>query len=142
LQWKINNYYVFWMCVCSLRYPQGEAHAPYCHLWPVRIYHSLIQYLINGAIFEKKNKLLNTKCVLTFSTAFVWNISISKKKWARYKKRMLVTLSAQYSCEILMKLEFSINIFEKYSNTKFHENLSTGNRVVPCEQTNGQTWRC
>ena len=40
-------------------------------------------YLIKGAIFEKK--LLNIKCVLIFSTKFVWNISHSKKNWARYR---------------------------------------------------------
>jgi len=34
-----------------------------------------------------------------------------------------------------MKLEFSRQIFEKYSNNKFHENPSIGRRVVPCGQT-------
>jgi len=29
-----------------------------------------------------------------------------------------------------MKLEFSLQIFEKYSNIKFHENPSSGSRVV------------
>jgi hypothetical protein len=33
-----------------------------------------------------------------------------------------------------MKLEFSKHIFEKYSNIKFHENPSSGSRVVPSEQ--------
>ena len=40
-----------------------------------------------------------------------------------------------------MKLEFSIHIFEKFSNIKFHENPSSGSRVVPCGQTDGQTAR-
>jgi hypothetical protein len=40
-----------------------------------------------------------------------------------------------------MKLEFSRQIFEKYSNIKFHENLSTGSRVVPRGQTDRQTER-
>jgi hypothetical protein len=30
-----------------------------------------------------------------------------------------------------MKLEISSQIFEEYSNTKFHENPSGGSRVVP-----------
>jgi hypothetical protein len=34
-----------------------------------------------------------------------------------------------------MKIEFSRQIFEKYSNTKFHENLSSGSRVVSCGRT-------
>jgi len=33
-----------------------------------------------------------------------------------------------------MKLEFSRQIFEKYSNVKFHENPSSGSRAVPCGQ--------
>jgi len=35
----------------------------------------------------------------------------------------------------LMKLEFFGQIFEKFSNIKFHENPSSGSRVVPCGQT-------
>jgi len=40
-----------------------------------------------------------------------------------------------------MKLEFSLHIFEKYSNIKFHENLYNGSRDVPWGQTDGQTDR-
>jgi hypothetical protein len=55
--------------------------------------------------------------------------------------------STSYSCPILMKLEFSRQIFEKSSNIKFHENPSSESRVVPFrqtdrradEQTGGQT---
>jgi hypothetical protein len=65
LQWENNNYYIFWVCVCSLRYPPWNAHAPYCHLWPVRLYNIFPRYLINGKVFDKK--LLNTKCVFWFS---------------------------------------------------------------------------
>ena len=38
-----------------------------------------------------------------------------------------------------MKFEFSRQIFEKYSNIKFHENPSSGSRVVPCGPTDGRT---
>ena len=34
-----------------------------------------------------------------------------------------------------MNLEFSRQSFEKYTNIKFHENPSSGRRVVPREQT-------
>ena len=36
----------------------------------------------------------------------------------------------------LMKLEFARQIFEKYSNIKFHENPPNGSRV-PCGQMGG-----
>ena len=38
-----------------------------------------------------------------------------------------------------MKPEFSRQIFEKYSNTKLHEDLSSGSRVVPCVRIDRQT---
>jgi len=34
-----------------------------------------------------------------------------------------------------MKLEFSGQIFEKYSNAKFHKNPSSGSRILPCGRT-------
>jgi len=34
-----------------------------------------------------------------------------------------------------MKLDYSLHIFEKYLNVKFHENVPSGRRVVPCGQT-------
>jgi hypothetical protein len=34
-----------------------------------------------------------------------------------------------------MKLEFSLQILEKYSDLKFQENLSNGSQAVPCGQT-------
>jgi hypothetical protein len=37
-----------------------------------------------------------------------------------------------YSCQVLMKLEFSQQIFEKKLNIKFHQNPSSGSRVVSC----------
>jgi len=40
--------------------------------------------------------------------------------------------STLYSCQSLLKLEFARQIFEKYSNIKFHENPPSGTRVVPC----------
>jgi hypothetical protein len=39
-----------------------------------------------------------------------------------------------------MQLELSREIFEKYSDIKFHENPSIGSRV-PCGRTDGQTDR-
>ena len=37
-----------------------------------------------------------------------------------------------YSCQILMKLEFSTQALKKNLNIKFHKNLSSGSQVVPC----------
>jgi len=56
------------VCACSLRYPACNAHAPYCHLWPIRLYDIFPHYLINGSIFGGVGgKILNSKCVFRFS---------------------------------------------------------------------------
>ena len=47
---------------------------------------------------------------------------------------MYIGLHVKYSCQVLMKLEFSQQTFDEYSNIKFHENLSTGSCVVLCRQ--------
>lgn len=49
--------------------------------------------------------------------------------------------STRYACSILMNFEFSKQIFEKYSNTKSHENPSGVSRDVACEQKGGLTER-
>jgi len=40
------KHYVFWVYVCSLRCPAFNAHAPYCHVWPARLYSTFPHYLI------------------------------------------------------------------------------------------------
>jgi hypothetical protein len=42
---------------------------------------------------------------------------------------------------MLITLEFSRQIFEKYANIKFRKNPSSDNRVVACGRTEGQDWR-
>jgi hypothetical protein len=43
--------------------------------------------------------------------------------------------------QILIKLKFSRQIFEVSINLKFHEHPSGGSRCVPCERTDGRTYR-
>jgi hypothetical protein len=57
--------YIFWVCVCRLRYPVCTAHAPFCHLWPARLYSIFPYGLLNVTIFGRK--LRNMKYVLWFS---------------------------------------------------------------------------
>jgi len=50
--------------------------------------------------------------------------------------------STHHSCQILMKLEFSQQIFGKNLKVKFHENLSSGSRFVSFgRMDDGQTDR-
>ena len=126
---------------------QTETHtirrAPYCHLWSIRLYHNFFShYLMNGAIFGKR--LLNTKCVFWFSLQLLSETFLI----IRRIKRDIVINVHWSSCKVPvilvkigMKREISLHIFEKYKNIKFHENPSSGSRVVPCGGNDGKTWR-
>jgi len=48
-------------------------------------------------------------------------------------------LSTNNPCQILIKIEFSQQIFEKSSNIPFHEEPSSASQVVPCGRTDEQT---
>jgi hypothetical protein len=70
----------------------------------------------------RKGVIEHKMCVLVFSTTFIWNISHFKKNGARYDQNCILVFmySTHYSCQILMKVEFSGHICKKYSNIQFH----------------------
>jgi glucan phosphoethanolaminetransferase (alkaline phosphatase superfamily) len=80
-----------------------------------------------------EKKFLNIKmCFSIFSTTCIWNISHSKKNWARYchKCENIFNWISRYSWQILMKVEFSRQIFEKKKkkrslNVTFNQNPSS-----------------
>jgi hypothetical protein len=107
-----------------------------CHVWPVWLYHIFPHYLINGTIFRgwiTENKM----CVWIFITTSAWNIYDSMKNSLRYYHKCMYIFmqSTCHSCQILIKLVFSKHIFEKSSNIKFHENMSSVSLFVPYWQT-------
>ena len=103
LQWKSNQRYIFWECVYSLRYPVCNAHAPYCHLWPDRLWQHLSTLSHKRHDF-RKIVVEHKVCVLIFSTVFLRNISHSKKNWARYY--LVFMWSTCYFRQNWMKLDF------------------------------------
>jgi hypothetical protein len=55
----------------------------------------------------------------------------------KYDKKCIMVFmsSTNYSCQVSIKLEFSRQIFEKYSNVICRENPTSESRVVPCGRT-------
>jgi hypothetical protein len=136
LPYKCNKYYIFWVYVCSFSYQACNAHAPYCHLWPVWFHRVFPHYPINDMIFVGKKKVIEHKmCVLIFSTSLVRNISHFKNKWATYEYYQKLThvfmYNNRHSCQFLMQLAFSAHIFYKYQITELHEHPPSESRVVP-----------
>ena len=125
-------------------YPVCNAYTPESSV----ILQYFSHYLINGTIFEKK-VTEQIMCVWILSTNFFLNTSHSKNNWARYDQKcvFVFTWSTRYSCQVLTKREFSRQIFEKYSNIRFHKNPSNGSPVVLCgqadrhDEVNGRFWQ-
>jgi hypothetical protein len=92
-----------------------------------------------GSIFEQKF-IENEMCVFSFST--VWpEIFLLLRRIKRDTIKMYIGLHLKYSLFLsyFIKLELSRQIFEKYSKMKFHENPSSGHRVLSCGRTGMQT---
>jgi hypothetical protein len=125
-----NIYNIFWTCVCILSYLAFNVHELYySHLWPVWLYHVFSYYLINTTIFGKK--LLNINCVFWFSLQRLFETILIVRRIQRDSTINLRTSSYEiFFSQILIKHEFYREIFEKYSNMKFHENPSSGNSVI------------
>jgi len=91
-------------------------------------------------IFRKRHdfrkELLNLKCVFRFSLQRLSENFLILRRTERDTIKIVYWSSCKVPfLPILMKREFSRQIFEKYSNIKFREYPSRGSRVVPCGQT-------
>jgi len=114
LQGRNNKHYVLWVCVCvcSLRYPTCNVHAPYYHLWPAPLCNIFSHYLINGTVFEKKfpgNKM----CVLIVSTTFCDPHFILRINYRRIIKN--VPGSPYKVPFILVRFQRILNFLDRFS---------------------------
>jgi len=97
------------------------------------------KYLKNATIFEKH--LLNTKYVFWFPLQLLSEIflilrrterdTIKNVYWSSWKVPVFIV-------RFVWNLKFRNSLLKKYSNIKFHENPSSGSRVVPGGQTDGR----
>ena len=94
----------------------------------------------NGTIFEKKKVIGHAMCYFSLQILSETFLVLRRIVEDMIQKIILIFMqSTRYSCQILMKLEFSRRIFEKY--TKFHENPSSSSPVVPSGRADGRTDR-
>ena len=63
--------YLRGVCVCSISYPVCNAHAPYCRMWPVRLYNIFSRYIMKkGTIFGGGGLFENKTCVSILPATF------------------------------------------------------------------------
>ena len=118
---------------------QSAGAALYCHLWPFWPHNIFPNYLTKGMILGEiiiEHKM----CDLIFSTAFVLELQMSLILRRIWLDIIIIYVGLRVQCplfcKILMELESSRQIFEKYSDMNFHKNPCSGNRVVPYGRTN------
>ena len=157
--WRIIRKYCVWFRFVELgqsgRLPLetfvalGNQHAMRTHhifiCGPLRLFYIYPHYLINCTIFEGK-KLLTMKYVSIFTTTVVWTFFILRRTEQDMIKNVYgdFMYSSSCSCPILMKVEFSGHIFEKYSN--FVKMRPVGAELFHADRrahglTDRQTWR-
>ena len=86
----------------------------------------------------RKKDINHKMCFSNFFTVLSKTFFILRRTERSVIKKYIVnTYSTRYFYQILITLEFSGQIFEKYLHIKFHENPSIGSRVVPCGRTDG-----
>ena len=131
------------MWVCSLSYWACSVHALYyifiCDLSGCTIFFHIISWM---AQFPEK-KLLNIKCLFWFHLQRLCEMFLILRRieWDIVMNVRYIHLHVKYPLfwKILMKFEFSWQIFKKYMNVKFHKNPSIWS-WVPCGRIDRQTW--
>ena len=142
LQWKSNEYYIFYVSVCSFRYPACNALAPYRQSMACPALQNFFPTLSHKMKdFRKINIVTKLKMsVLIFST----NMSsvLLRKKEARYDEICVLGFmwSIGYSCQFLINLDFFSTDFRKIGY-QISWNPTSGCRVVAVWRTDGQTNR-
>ena len=91
-------------------------------------------YLINDKIFED---VIEHKICVWFSQLLCLKHFSFQEERSEILSKLHINLHVTncHYCPILMKLEYSGQIFEKYLDIKFHENSFSGSQVVTCGRT-------
>jgi hypothetical protein len=131
LQWKSNKYYLFLVCVCSLRYP-ACAMLSYVAC-PTVQYFSTLSHKHD---FRERKKVIERKmCVLIFFINLSETFLILRTVDQDNHK---CVLSSRKVPVFLVRFEISRQIFEKYTNNNFLSNPYSCSRVVSCGRTDRQ----
>jgi len=94
-----------------------------------------IQWEVTINVYRSSRKSIRYSFQILTSILLTWRIWWAPNNVSRWQ------MGLNSAFKWLMKFEFlNRSPPKKNSNIKFHENRSSGSRVVPCGRTDGQTW--
>lgn len=131
------------MCLHTcLRHSATKSHFLHTAL---HIFCGLYSCTMFVTLFHKWHKIPEsfmepTMWVLIFSTILSETLLILRRV-----QKNIMNAHISSSCKLpdildILKIEYSWRIFENPSNIKFRENPTSRIRVVPCQDTDRQTW--
>jgi hypothetical protein len=107
----------YMLCILSVCLWSGGSSMQCARAILSAVFCPAVQYLstLSYKQHDFRTKVLEHKICVLFLSTFVWKISHSKN-WARYDQQctQVFMQRTRYTCQILMKLEFCGQIFEKY----------------------------
>ena len=89
-------------------------HAPYCRLWPVRLYNIFPHYLIKGTVFEKK-KFLDIKYMFWFPLQLFFSETFHILELSEIWSTTFIGVHVKYAPFIFFYVHGTVHL----SNTSF-----------------------
>jgi len=125
---KIYIFYTFSLCVCSFSCTARKAYAPiYVIFSSVACLAASYFSTLSCKLHDVREKVIERKmCILIFPTTLSETLLIQ----GRSQRDIVICVHRSYVkyplflSDFINNLEFSPQIFEKYSSVKFHENPS------------------
>ena len=99
---RSHDHYKNSVCICSLRYPACNAHAPYCHLWPTPLY-IFFTFSHKQHDFRKKKKLLNIKCMFRVSVQLLYDTFFILRRTERDMIENILVYWSSYEVKVKVK---------------------------------------
>jgi hypothetical protein len=107
----VSSYCLFWVCVLTLVIQYAERKCRVIlYLWLFRFYY--IFSTSSHKLHDVWAKVIeHIMCDLFSSTSLLWNLILGRIRHIMSKLNIVFMLSTRHSCQILMKLDFSHQIF-------------------------------
>jgi hypothetical protein len=143
LPWKRNNYYTFWLCVCSLSYPGWKAHVPHYTLSVTCRLYRIFHFISLTARFSAK--FIEHKMVFFYSLHKCFPKTFLILRRIQRDTIIIVHRASGKVSVIVARFEWKLNFLDRFSkNTEISNFIKIrplwAQLIHADERTDKQTW--